>query len=46
MTSTKDAEAVARAMVLESAAKVGKILAELQATLDKLRETDVGEGAA
>jgi hypothetical protein len=46
MTSTKDAEAVARAMVLESAAKVGKILMEIQAKLDQLREADGGKGAA
>jgi hypothetical protein len=46
---SRDAEAAARARVVGSAAKVGKILAELQATLDKLREAteaDGGKGAA
>jgi hypothetical protein len=33
----KDAESIARAKVLESAAKVEKLLIEIQATLNKLR---------
>jgi hypothetical protein len=45
---TKDAEAIARAKVVESAAKVVKLLADIQATLDRLRETETNgrKGAA
>jgi hypothetical protein len=49
MTPTKDAEATARARVLESAAKIEKILTSIQKKLHKLREaikTDGGKGAA
>jgi hypothetical protein len=46
MTPAKDTEAAARAKVVEAAAKVAEILAQIQATLDKARETDGGKGAA
>jgi uncharacterized coiled-coil DUF342 family protein len=38
-------EAAVRARVVESAAKVGEMLMELQATLDQMREIDGGDGA-
>jgi hypothetical protein len=41
---TKDAEAIARAKVVDSAAKVEKLLADIQATLSKLRETTETDG--
>jgi hypothetical protein len=43
----KEGEAAARARVVESAAKVEKLLADIEVTLTKLRDTtDGGKGAA